>query len=252
MLTVALLCILSPRPLDAGIAPDSINHIRGLFTRKLDSAIAVQGELKADTLLSLMQQARQIIRLEDSLSLARADAMSALTDSLSAALMMNEKVTALQEKKISRAVNRMYFILGGSGFLLLLCLLTAVLLLRRNAQLQSLRAHTADHERLLLEYRKSMNDMQNDLVNSRNQAQSQITEIKRLEEDITRLKEENRKRLEQFISSWKGTPAEQRIQELEELLMFERSRKKSLEADILHILEQLRGEQSGRIERLTE
>ncbi len=252
MLTVSILCLLSPLPSAAGTGPDSVRHLRGLFTRKLDSAINRPEDMKADTLLKLMQQARQIMQLEDSLSMDRMSAMADLTDSLAAALMMNEKVISVQEQEISRTLYRMYFILGGSGFLLLLCLVIAILLLRRNAQLQSLRARTADHERLLPEYRKSMNDMQNDLVNSRNQAQTQISEINRLEHDIARLKEENRKKLEQFISSWKGTPAEQRIQELEQLLMFERSRKKSLEEDMLHILEQLRGEQTGRSEKLTE
>ncbi len=160
-------------------------------------------------------------------------------------LLIKDQQASLQEETEKTQQYTLWFFYASIVTLasLALTLIMFVVWLSKSRVLKKIRSENDKGDKLISEYRKQVQVLQNDLENSQLQSKTLIHEVSRLEKENVGLKEELHKAREAGLAPAEGQPTYQEaIRSLEQQLADENKKKMILEQELKDLLRKIRNE----------
>ncbi|MCX6269902.1 MAG: hypothetical protein NTU44_01550 [Bacteroidetes bacterium] len=225
-------------------AIDTLLKYRNDLIQKYDLARLGTGDSGLYDANRIVRAAQEVINYDNKFINSYIPGIKNKTDSIQNYLSFKEIDYQKQQSTIKNLNNDLVLSLGVSillFFLMLICLFRS---LRWGRKLKSKSGIIAENERLIAEYRKRVNELQNDLENNRTQTKTLASDNSRLSKEISQLETDLQKARDAGWIAEKGSPSfQEKIKELETRLAEEETRKKIMEQELVELLRKIRGDE---------
>lgn len=223
---------------------DSVLQLRHLLLQAYNVSLEDVGDSTHVNFIRINRAANDLIQLDNGFIDHEVQRLIQTNDSLLRISSMNETSLQQQGAKIRNYENVLLLTAAVGAVAVVLFLVFMTAFFSRGSRLKKQRVQYTENERLIQEYRKRVNELQNDIDNCRAQAKTLVNENSQMEKQIGLLTEEIHKARD---AGWLSESAQvshtEKIRSLENQLSEEKTKKRILEEELLLILRKLRGEE---------